>query len=56
MELISLTLVLLFAIPQPLQTYLIMPVHVKVRYPLFPVLTAVPKCVKPLGLNQPISS
>ena len=31
LELVSLTLVLLFAIAQPLQTSLIMPVHVKVR-------------------------
>ena len=33
LELVSLTLVLLFAIAQPLQTCLIMPVHVKVRHP-----------------------
>ena len=33
LELISLTLVLLFATAQPLQTCLIMPVHVKVRHP-----------------------
>ena len=34
LELISLTLVLLFAVAQPLQSYLIMPVLVKVRHPL----------------------
>ena len=53
LKLISLTLVLLFATAQPLQTCLITPVHVKV--PL-PILTAVPMCAKPQDLNQPISS
>ena len=34
LERISLALVLLFAVAQPLQTCLIRPVHVKVRHPL----------------------
>ena len=55
LELISFTLVLLFATSQPLQTCLIMPVCVKVRH-LPPHLTAVSELVKPLSLNQPINS
>ena len=48
LELILLTLVLLFAVAQPLQTWLIMPVHVKVRHP--------PPHLDHCSLNQPISS
>ena len=48
-------LVLLFAIAQPLQTCLIMPVPVRSGIPL-PVLTAIPTRAKPPSLNQPISS
>ena len=54
LEFISLTLVLPFAIAQPLQTCLIMPVQA--RHPPLPIFTAVPKCAKPLSLNQPINS
>ena len=54
-EIISLTFVLFFAITQPLLTCLIMPVHVKVRHPPS-ILTTVHAHVKPLSLNQPISS
>ena len=53
LEFISLPLVLLFAITQPLQTCLIMPVQV--RHPLA-IFTAVPIHMKPLSLNQPINS
>ena len=52
LELVSLTLVLLFAIAQPLQTSLIMPVHVKVRHPS-PHLDCCCAGAKPLILNQP---
>ena len=56
LELISLTFVLLFATAQPLQSCLIIPVHVKVRRP--PPHLDCYSCVhmKPLSLNQPISS
>ena len=53
LELISLTLVLLFDIAQPLQAGLIMPVCVKVMHPP-PHLDCCPHA--PLSLNQPINS
>ena len=56
LELISLTFVLLFATAQPLQSCLIIPVHVKVRRPP-PHLDCYSRVhMKPLSLNQPISS
>ena len=55
LELISLTLVLLFATAQPLQTCLIMLSGQRSGIPL-PILTAVPARVKPFSLNQSISS
>ena len=55
LELISLTLVQIFAIAQPLKTCLIMPVCVKIRHPP-PHLDCCSRMCESLSLNQPINS